>query len=208
MRRGMGTSGSAPLPYDAEIEYLKATGGAYINTGYTPNYNTSCIADFMLIQRSSIASSANPIFAGGIQFSNNFFGIYLATNSNNENYIMYNSTYIYQRDNVIGLRLTYYIDLYNHKALFKGVEYELNANDAKYLYPLFLFNANIVGSPYTNINGIYNLYNFVIKESDIIIHDFIPVRIGNVGYLYDRVSGQLFGNANSTGAFVLGPDVQ
>ena len=36
--------------------------------------------------------------------------------------------------------------------------------------------------------------------------DIIPVRIGNVGYMYDRVSGQLFGNAG-TGSFVLGPDV-
>ena len=39
--------------------------------------------------------------------------------------------------------------------------------------------------------------------------DFIPVRVGSganaVGYMYDRVSGQLFGNAG-TGAFVIGPD--
>lgn len=36
--------------------------------------------------------------------------------------------------------------------------------------------------------------------------DFIPVRKGTVGYLYDRVSGALFGNAG-TGDFVLGQDV-
>ena len=39
--------------------------------------------------------------------------------------------------------------------------------------------------------------------------DFIPVRVGSganaVGYLYDRVSGELFGNMGS-GAFVIGPD--
>lgn len=38
------------------------------------------------------------------------------------------------------------------------------------------------------------------------IIDFIPVRVGQVGYLYDRVSGQLFGNSG-TGAFIVGPDV-
>ena len=37
------------------------------------------------------------------------------------------------------------------------------------------------------------------------IRDFIPVRVGSTGYLYDKVSGQLFGNAG-TGDFVLGPD--
>ena len=35
--------------------------------------------------------------------------------------------------------------------------------------------------------------------------DIIPVRVGDVGYLYDRVSGQLFGNSG-TGAFIVGPD--
>ena len=38
------------------------------------------------------------------------------------------------------------------------------------------------------------------------VADFIPVRVGSVGYMYDRVSGKLFGNAG-TGDFVLGPDV-
>ena len=35
--------------------------------------------------------------------------------------------------------------------------------------------------------------------------DIIPVRVGDVGYLYDRVSGQLFGNSG-TGEFIVGPD--
>ena len=40
----------------------------------------------------------------------------------------------------------------------------------------------------------------------VLVRDFIPVRVGQVGYMYDRVSGQLFGNAG-TGAFIVGPDV-
>ena len=36
--------------------------------------------------------------------------------------------------------------------------------------------------------------------------DMIPVRVGSVGYMYDKVSGRLFGNAG-TGDFVLGPDI-
>ena len=35
--------------------------------------------------------------------------------------------------------------------------------------------------------------------------DIIPVRVGDIGYLYDRASGQLFGNSG-TGAFIIGPD--
>jgi hypothetical protein len=45
-----------------------------------------------------------------------------------------------------------------------------------------------------------------ILKNGTIVRDFIPVRKGDVGYMYDRVSGQLFGNAG-TGAFVLGSDL-
>ena len=36
--------------------------------------------------------------------------------------------------------------------------------------------------------------------------DLVPVRIGSTGYMYDKVSGNLFGNSG-TGSFILGPDV-
>ena len=39
-----------------------------------------------------------------------------------------------------------------------------------------------------------------------LIEDFIPVRVGQVGYMYDKVSHQLFGNSG-TGNFILGPDL-
>lgn len=44
-----------------------------------------------------------------------------------------------------------------------------------------------------------------IEVNGVITFDSIPVRVGQVGYMYDRVSGQLFGNAG-TGQFILGPD--
>ena len=50
------------------------------------------------------------------------------------------------------------------------------------------------------------LYSLKMWDSNgVLVRDFIPVRKGTVGYLYDRVSGKLFGNAG-TGDFVLGPD--
>ena len=44
-------------------------------------------------------------------------------------------------------------------------------------------------------------------STDEIVLDLIPVRVGNVGHMYDRVSGKLFGNAG-TGDFAVGDDVQ
>ena len=37
------------------------------------------------------------------------------------------------------------------------------------------------------------------------IFDFIPIRKDGVGYMYDNITGQLFGN-QGTGAFIIGPD--
>ena len=54
-------------------------------------------------------------------------------------------------------------------------------------------------------SDVVRLERLIFSEGGVAIRDFVPVRIGTVGYLYDKVSKQLFGNAG-TGSFVLGPD--
>ena len=49
------------------------------------------------------------------------------------------------------------------------------------------------------------IYKFAIEENDVLLIDLIPVVKDNVGYMYDKVSGQLFG-ISGTGDFILGPD--
>ena len=49
------------------------------------------------------------------------------------------------------------------------------------------------------------IYDKGVSADGTLVRDFIPVRVGDVGYMYDRVSGQLFGNAG-TGEFIIGPD--
>ena len=55
--------------------------------------------------------------------------------------------------------------------------------------------------------GLYaKIYGQKIYLNNVLVRDFIPVRVGQVGYLYDKVSGQLFGNLG-TDSFILGPDL-
>lgn len=56
------------------------------------------------------------------------------------------------------------------------------------------------------IKGCRFYYGKIWDSSYNLVRDFIPVRVGDIGYLYDQVSGQLFGNAG-TGSFILGPDI-
>lgn len=66
---------------------------------------------------------------------------------------------------------------------------------------------NFTSSKKLDIIGVdCNFYYLKVYDgNDNLIYDFIPVRVGQVGYLYDKVSGQLFGNEGS-GSFVLGQD--
>lgn len=62
----------------------------------------------------------------------------------------------------------------------------------------------IDGVTYCNAVGTY--YAFTISSGGVVTHDLIPVRLGNTGYMYDRITNKRFGNAG-TGDFQYGPDV-
>ena len=49
------------------------------------------------------------------------------------------------------------------------------------------------------------LYSLQWKRSGDLLFDLVPVRDNGVGYLYDKVSGELFGNDGS-GSFTYGND--
>ena len=49
------------------------------------------------------------------------------------------------------------------------------------------------------------IYYCKLYINDSLVCDLIPVRVGTTGYMYDKISGNLFGNAG-TGNFILGPD--
>lgn len=67
--------------------------------------------------------------------------------------------------------------------------------------PITLFGRNSQGA------FLGKIFSAKITDVDDTLYDLIPVRIGQVGYMYDRVSEQLFGNSG-TGDFILGPDIQ
>ena len=53
--------------------------------------------------------------------------------------------------------------------------------------------------------GLCYYFRLVTVEGETVL-DLIPVRKDGVGYMYDRVSGKLYGNAADSGAFIIGPD--
>ena len=180
-------------PYDAEIEYLQSSGTQWIDTGIIPDSNTI------------------------VQFK--FVNLYITDDVIIGYFI--NDTNDWRLFNHVS---ACYFDMPNSGRIAGGNIYENT------LYELELGNyyvknldtgINIVSGNATSYTGIstitLNNYNNVsfsrnrwyyvkIYSGSVLVRDFIPVRIGQVGYMYDKVSKQLFSNAG-TGEFILGPDV-
>jgi hypothetical protein len=84
---------------------------------------------------------------------------------------------------------------------YDGIKKNWHVSNVKDNTKIFLFHNEIDTKAKTRI------YYVIVKDPNSLenVIDFIPVRIGNVGYMYDKVSGKLFGNTG-TGNFILGPD--
>ena len=197
----IGMAARAKLPYDAEVEYLESTGTQYIDTGIiggssskveisaaSPNTaynmglfgsrNASLVKAFTVWQRATTADV-------GFDFADdatNRVDAYAAWDTSGVNTVIKDGP-----NNTLN-----------------GVAGKNNATATfSCEYPFYLFCVNTAGTATSIFSG--RIYACKIWQGSILVRDYIPVRVGDVGYMYDRVSGRLFGNAG-TGAFVVGPD--
>lgn len=191
IRRQMG---GKPLPYDAEVEYLKSTGTQYIDTGKTFKSNIRVV--FSVIYTQTITSftqvwglnrSGCEVLWGGNRF---YFGRGYSEYSNPVKDTEYECDYDFTAGNMVAK--------INNTIVRRTSGTQPDNSEAIYIFAL-----NNRGTPnkYKAKHSKFKLY-----EMGLISLDFIPVRKGNTGYMYDKVSGHLFGNSG-TGEFILGPDV-
>lgn len=187
----------------AEIEYIGGAGNgkAYINTGYVPqglDIRIACKFYYGGYHRKINYPGLVHAYVGD---STRCYRLMMRAQTNN--LVVQNA----RRGN---------LSTDNSYLMSVGNVYEVDFNH---------FNYTINGTTYTHTNygtstentdslkfldvsNSLNLrfYYFKVWKGDNMIFDMIPVRIGNEGYFYDKISGNFFGNAG-TGSFILGPDV-
>ncbi len=206
--------GGASLPYDAEVEYLQTTGTQYIDTGLAQTTLNMEITldiqwtDFTVYQFETfigyMASGDNIIPRCGLH---KFNGSWMyGTNTTILTNVAVNSTrhtfLLWGADSPVE-------ELYIDGVIVRDsvpTDYGLATNTIN----MYIGARNRNGS--IDNTSSMKLYSAKIKFFSDTAHttitsqlDLIPVRVGQVGYMYDRVSGQLFGN-NGTGSFTLGND--
>lgn len=201
--------------YDREIEYLESTGTQYIDTGviydYSKNLRVECDIIPISNERTVITGNYNgssasiSIELGGT--SNNhereprFFTSLTQSSSSDSlwaNALTLNEKYkiVASYDIVSGLKELTCQEI-TVSSTYSGTTYGTFQNIL-----LFLDHR----SDKTPIANGLRISRFRLLLDNIPVRDMIPVRIGNVGYMFDRVTCQLFGNAG-TGNFVLGDDM-
>lgn len=191
-RRGMMKAQQGGLPYDAEIEYLKSDGNQKIITPITGTENVKIELRYKLTD----TSHTSYILGTSESSENTTIRCYIANSSNWR---------FGGRLRQMSVRNTnwYTLTIDKNTITLNGTNYPWNSgsvgtfSDGK--IALFGLRTHLTGYP--SIVSYCTIY-----DNGILVFDAIPVRIGQVGYMYDQVSGQLFGN-DGTGSFTLGPDV-
>lgn len=190
------------LPYDAEVEYLQSDGNQYIDTGVVVTKNYVIIADCAVISGSSF-----PTVIGAL--STNGYSVVLAYNNSGQPYTQMSNNYatLYNTSK-LGSTLIHYICTGNSTRQYisdgmVAVNNTFSGNIATislYLFARHRYDTTVGNSAKAKMSKVKMTVDGVLQR------DYIPVRVGTVGYMYDKVSKQLFGNSG-TGSFTLGPDV-
>ena len=203
------------LGYDAQVEYIESTGTQYIDSGLStvPNTKVEFAATFR----------AKPNEA-------NVFGSYYDTNSR----LFVSTTYSeslsrFQVNSAVGsvnYATSYILD---YDVLAKHtLSYEFNPPSSDYSVISIvdgttktntsgrfstgnsakqLIFARTQSASSVHLPGRFRLHYMKIWHDGVLVRDFIPVRIGRVGYLYNKITKKLFFNSGN-GYFLVGPDIQ
>ena len=193
VRNGAWAKSGAPLPYDAEVEYLESTGTQWIDTGIMPTRTIKSVFDYQLTSQTA---------------GRGLFGSY---ETSKHYYIYQNSATAFEVGFGGNESNAFMSDLYLHEIEFNNLTvlvdgktvYTGDSYFASYKYTLPLFTIRSGNTIYEGSSA--KIFYLEIYDDGVLVRDFIPVRVVTVGYMYDRVSGQLFGNAG-TGEFIIGPD--
>lgn len=202
--------------YDAEIEYLEGTGVQYIDTEIIPTLQYSFECGFYYVSYDSVTDSSATLFGCQSTWITESFTL-LVTPSKTGLYNCWGNKYtkIERSTNttywntLIGVWHT--LEFKNKETYIDGIK-KLSAVESgtsgEPTLSIHLFNCQRNGNPTFGKGSIKRIsYAKIFNENRILLMDLIPVRIGSVGYMYDKVSDRLFGNAG-TGSFTLGPDVK
>lgn len=219
-------------PYSAKIEYLESSGTQYIDTGIVlkPNYKYevtfSCVdtntgTKFLFGMYSFRSQDSTQALKdnfgvnclGSWETNNPKIAIYSYPDNGKADSSFPNAPQVASRTVAVRYGEPNTVSHDSGVTYFNGEEIinrPSSMPNNPYNIPSYLF-ASGTRQKDTSVKPTYfftgRIMSAKIKDaSGNLLRYFIPVRKKDIGYMYDRVSEQLFGN-QGTGAFIIGPDV-
>lgn len=197
--------------YDCQVEYLKSTGTQWIDTNIKSSGEIEVEIQLHTQFIGVISGNCYYVFGYdpyyiGQTSRENAFVIGGGTQSSAARYCNYGGTSFYQAN----------YPWPNEKTItkFKDLQFSIG-NTVHQTYAkktftggnCFLFACNQPGTNPQVSNPEMKCYGCKIWMSKQLVRDFIPVKKDGVGYMYDKVSKELFENAG-TRSFEIGPNVK
>ena len=183
------TPSGAPLPYDAEVEWIDFNGGAGVDTGIVPTLTTITNINCCYNDNGDVVSTM--FAADDLGYVLRHVAKNVLAYSGGEWWLNTNvdfavfANYSIKQDGVYkdGLKIIY-------RALSEVQTQSLTIG--------------IRRSQPSQVGGL-RVKAFSMSDNNETLRDDTPVRVGSVGDFYDKVSKQLFGNSFA-GELVIGPD--
>ena len=188
------------LPYDAEIEFLECTGTQWIDTGSIGSESTDAYE--IVFRPKSTANQMRFLSTSSTQEPN---AVNLYRNGSGYFGFIYGGSWLNHgtTPGLIGTALhTWKCDLKSGINVIDGADYTITSAARNYTSTGNILFGGQFGSYPIFIGELHSLKKWT---NDVLVINMVPVRVGQVGYMYDKVSGELFGNAG-TGNFILGRD--
>ena len=203
-RTGAWSQSGAPLPYDAEVEWLESNGEQYVETNYIPRSIDRIIVRYTIYQENP---NGNSIFSSrtGVWDAIPNYWVFLKAQDIGYQIWSFNPVQGIKKPVDYASVSECDLDMLNKRiAVYKEgnapayVRIAVGVESENQL-PIRLFPKEQKNLARTRI------MKFEVVRNGEKVADIIAVRKDGVGYLYDRVSGELFGN-QGTGAFIIGPE--
>jgi len=203
----LGPDVGSTKPYDSEVEYIRSTGTQYFDMGLKLTNNNEVemkyySTDISTNSFGSRAAASSKDFMGSIAGTKNN----ITLDFNDSDYSPYRLSMgsSFSSNMVKVVVNKYFRGIYDIAGKAKKKTNTTVCND------VFTCDTNAYllaasGAPYYSTKLKCDFYNCKVRDGGVLIRNFIPVRIGTTGYLYDKVSGQMYSN-QGTGDFTLGAD--
>lgn len=186
------------VPYDFRVDYLESSGTQYIDTNIIVQENDTIEVEAMFLNKSG------DNFLLGSSGLTDEGSTWVEVYANNTHYVRFGSSSSISRSGNAAENM-------NVWRTYKIKKSNFYVDGVKKLAPGFASmpsrSLTIFGRKSSSVSkGLMKIRTAKVIRGETLVINLISCRIGQVGYMYDTVSRQLFGNSG-TGNFILGNDI-